>query len=413
MNTPAASQNVDEDSDDDDSDDVPVVDVDERTQRFLAEAGLSDSDNSSDEGDQNDENLIDNIPLPNDDPDMCKIRETKTHGCGCKQNCISHLSDQTLYTHILDIREMTKEEKDMYVMGSLVENSKDTTKRGKKRMRTRHVFMFSGEKVCKKAFMLAFDIGKHALQNIISHMNTHGITPRKHGNSGKKPSHSLKYDDIKSAVRFISNFADEFGLPQPAAPRGRDDIPPIYIPSDMTKKSVHEKYVANCPTDRHVKYSTFCNIWNQCLPHVRIAKPRDDVCAICEKLRKCIMDAVTEDEKLEATRRMQEHIRHVQAERETYNDCVKRARDTYQLPDDEKFVHYTFDFSQNVCIPHHSRQMGPLYFQTLRKVHIFGVRSDGEPKQLNFLINEDETIGPDGTSAHGPDSVISMVDWTL
>lgn len=57
--------------------------------------------------------------------------------------------------------------------------------------------------------------------------------------------------------------------------------------------------------------------------------------------------------------------------------------------------------------------MGPLYFQTLRKVHICGVRSDREPKQLNFLINEDETIGPDGTKVHGPDFVMSMLDWTL
>ena len=58
------------------------------------------------------------------------------------------------------------------------------------------------------------------------------------------------------------------------------------------------------PADHHVKYSTFNNIWNQCLPHVRIAKRSDDICAICEKLRKYIMDAVTEDEKLQATRGM-------------------------------------------------------------------------------------------------------------
>ena len=32
-----------------------------------------------------------------------------------------------------------------------------------------------------------------------------------------------------------------------------------------------------------------------------------------------------------------------------------------------------------------------------------------EPKQLNFLINENETIGPDGANVHGPDSVISML----
>ena len=165
---------------------------------------------------------------------------------------------------------MSKEEKDMYTMGSLVESNKKTNKRGKKRMRSRQTFMFSGERVCKKTIMLSFDIGKHFLQIIITHMNTQGVTPRKHGNNGKKPSHSLKYEDIRLVVQFISNFADEFGLPYPAALRGRDDVPPIYIPSDMTRKVIHGKYIESCPNDRRVHYSTFCNIWNQCLPHIRI-----------------------------------------------------------------------------------------------------------------------------------------------
>uniref|UniRef100_A0A8W8JM56 Uncharacterized protein n=1 Tax=Magallana gigas TaxID=29159 RepID=A0A8W8JM56_MAGGI len=121
---------------------------------------------------------------------------------------------------------MSKEEKDMYIMGSLVDSCKEKTKRGKKRIRSRQTFMFSGEKL---------------------------------------------------VVQFISSYADDFGLQQPAAPRGRDDTPPIYIPSDTTKKDVHDKYVESCPNDRHVRYSTFCNIRNQCLPHIRIAKPRDDV----------------------------------------------------------------------------------------------------------------------------------------
>lgn len=57
--------------------------------------------------------------------------------------------------------------------------------------------------------------------------------------------------------------------------------------------------------------------------------------------------------------------------------------------------------------------MGPLYFLTLRKVQIFGFRIDGIPKQLNFLIDENETVGEDGSKTHGPDAVISMVDWAL
>jgi hypothetical protein len=57
--------------------------------------------------------------------------------------------------------------------------------------------------------------------------------------------------------------------------------------------------------------------------------------------------------------------------------------------------------------------MGPTYFMTLRKVQLFGVRNDGASTQYNFLVDENETIGPDGTQTHGPNAVISMVDWVI
>ncbi|KAJ8313349.1 hypothetical protein KUTeg_009135 [Tegillarca granosa] len=193
---------------------------------------------------------------------------------------------------------MTKEEKDIYIMGSLVSTTMVLPKR--------HL------------------ISENALY-ITSHIKDHGVSPRTHGNTGKKPRHSLKFNDIKSTVQFISNYADESGLPQPAAPRGRDGVPPVYIPSNMTKK------VSILCMSRVTKESDI--IWNHCLPHVKIAKLRDDVCAICEKIRNCILDAVTEEDKLEATNRLREHILHAQEERNTYNFCVKNARDTYNLPD--------------------------------------------------------------------------------
>jgi len=74
--------------------------------------------------------------------------------------------------------------------------------------------------------------------------------------------------------------------------------------------------------------------------------------------------------------------------------------------------HYKFDFSQCVSLPHYSRQVGPLYFLTLRKVQLFGFRISGG-QQLNFLVDETDTIGEDGKLSHGPDSVISMIHWAL
>lgn len=110
---------------------------------------------------------------------------------------------------------------------------------------------------------------------------------------------------------------------------------------------------------------------------------------------------------------LREHVINAQKERDVYNTCVRRAKESFRNDALEKYIHYTFDFSQNVCVPHHSRQMGPLYFLSLRKIQIFGFRIDGYPKQINFLIDENETIGKDGTSTHGPNSVISMIDWAL
>ena len=56
---------------------------------------------------------------------------------------------------------------------------------------------------------------------------------------------------------------------------------------------------------------------------------------------------------------------------------------------------------------HHVRQMGPLYFMSPRKIQIFGVRLDGTPLQLNYLIDEDESIGNYIFEGHGKTYEIS------
>lgn len=57
--------------------------------------------------------------------------------------------------------------------------------------------------------------------------------------------------------------------------------------------------------------------------------------------------------------------------------------------------------------------MGPTYFVQLRRVQVFGVRIDGVSRQMNYAIDEDQTIGQDGTSTNGPNAVISMLDHAL
>ena len=131
-------------------------------------------------------------------------------------------------------------------------------------------------------------------------MNKNGVTQRVHGNKNRKPAHALKFMEIENAVKFIRNYADEFGIPQPAAPSGSDGIPPIYLPASDTKRAIHNKYYESCAecNIRPLKISSFENAWLICVPHIRISSPRDDVCQKCERLRKEIADARTEEEKL-------------------------------------------------------------------------------------------------------------------
>ncbi|KAH3715223.1 hypothetical protein DPMN_057929 [Dreissena polymorpha] len=106
------------------------------------------------------------------------------------------------------------------------------------------------------------------------------------------------------------NCAEREGIPLPAAPRGRDNIPPIYLPASTTKLDLFMDYQQNCASNRRiVKLTALKSIWSSCVPHIRIASPQNNVCAICENLRKRVVDTMEEDEKLEATDAYGDHIR--------------------------------------------------------------------------------------------------------
>ena len=55
-------------------------------------------------------------------------------------------------------------------------------------------------------------------------------------------------------------------------------------------------------------------------------------------------------------------------------------------------------------------QVGVLYFRVPRQVQIFGIASE---QQLNYLVDEDQTIGTDGSKAHGANAVVSMLHHHL
>jgi hypothetical protein len=91
--------------------------------------------------------------------------------------------------------------------------------------------------------MTLYDITDFTLRDLCTHVPDHGVSPRNHGNTGRKPIHALHFDDVMKIATFLRSYVDENGLPQPVAPRGHGDLPSTYLHSSLTKKALHSIYV--------------------------------------------------------------------------------------------------------------------------------------------------------------------------
>ena len=70
-------------------------------------------------------------------------------------------------------------------------------------------------------------------------------------------------------------------------------------------------------------------------------------------------------------------------------------------------VHYSFDFAQQVHYPSNALQPGPVYFKTTRKCALLGIRCEGLPQQVNYLIDKK------ATESKGANAVISYLHHFL
>ena len=90
----------------------------------------------------------------------------------CQNKCMSSFQNEEIFLHICQMRELRKEEKEMYIMGKLKckgnNNGGDET--GAKRKR--YSYYFDDREVCKKMFLFTHDFGEKALKNLLKHIKT-------------------------------------------------------------------------------------------------------------------------------------------------------------------------------------------------------------------------------------------------
>ena len=63
-------------------------------------------------------------------------------------------------------------------------------------------------------------------------------------------------------------------------------------------------------------------------------------------------------------------------------------------------AHYSYDWAQNIYVPHSDRK---IYYLSPRKVHLFGIQDEAVREQINYVLDEDEIIGK------GSNGTLSMV----
>ncbi|CAG8514497.1 7816_t:CDS:2, partial [Racocetra fulgida] len=101
------------------------------------------------------------------------------------------------------------------------------------------------------------------LASIRNHLVSKGLSVRTHGNTGKMPIRKTKMlidEKIKERVKsFILNYAKTYGLPNPGRSKGSDSIT-IFLPAEMTYKSVHEDFLNSLEADSLGMNSTFARM---------------------------------------------------------------------------------------------------------------------------------------------------------
>ena len=354
--------------------------------------------------------------------EISAIQAILDKGCGCADvKHVKSLSAENLALHKKRFQKLSARERDMYLCGILSNASQSSEdprhskkSQRKERKRVTYEYTIMSHEVCRPAFMTMYSIGRTHLKRLQHLMTAKVFFPQQHGNAGRTPYNAFPEEVRDHAVSFIKNYAKVHGLPMPAAPRGRAQDAPTYLPTSSTYVSVHAAYMlaAQNAKIQTMRCKLFTALWHDRCPTIKFMKRREDVCAHCERLRADLTASKSEDDRTKCMYEWQDHIQLAQLERKFYNDCTVQAMEAAKL-DDIPYTHLTFDFAENFALPNHARQPGPVYFKVLFWVNDFGVMNEGQQQQRHYLFTEAQCIGPDNTKSHGPNSVISMLDHYL
>ena len=281
-------------------------------------------------------------------------------------------------------------------------------------------FCFQGQPVCKDFYLFLHSVSDKVYRSLKAVLLSDGIVPRPHQNMVIMPSirsHAVQTRDY--VVKFIENFAIQSAVVLPGRVPGFKNPDLLLLPSEHTKKSIHEKYVAGVEPEHLLPYSTFTELWREFLPNICIQKPRSDLCGTCKSdtIALSKLRSLNDEKRRELMDHNLKHLNLVDQERQFYKNAIQQAKDSIKLHGCDITLekhspcssvgmnHYSFDYFQQVHVPLDPDQVGALYFLTPYKVGLFGIMCEATSKMVLFVIPEGAVTGK------GSNQVISMLHF--
>ena len=352
--------------------------------------------------------------------------------CPCSLNCQKQLSQDEIISNRAFFRSLDKNVRNSILitqLKSMLSHSEYSASARSKKTRKRNKFDYRisiDRPVCKSVFLFYYGETPKRLYRLKSYVTQKSITIPIHGNYGRTPTNAYRMSDREQVKSFIVNFTSIHGLPDPGRDirKGKGKLR-VLLPSIMSYNSVHQQYAINCKVSggSPIAYRTFLKIWQDELPHVKFNDPKTDLCMTCEDFKKRLnqvasaLDENKEKKKAQIHKEALEHLKHTKKERLFYKANAKIANEYYQKIAAEKnhqkpskpnskriMAHYSWDFAQQLHYPFEDQQVGPIFFKTPRRAQLFGVCSEGIPRQHNYLIDEERFPGKNANT------VISLLD---
>ena len=348
------------------------------------------------------------------------IDEFLAKTCGCqlgslKSPCSTVVSHKTIVQTRNNCHQMSAKELDLVIMSQL--NALRTHVDDKPSSSGAHIefrpttkYFIHGIPICQKMFCFLHTVGKFRLESLSTWVTRNGVTERMHGNTKHSPHNAMSSEHVRFLAEFIKNIASTHGLPLPGRlPNHEQKV--LLLPSDMSKLEVYHKYKTACSQANFspIGKSKFYSVWKEALPFIGTMKPATDLCFDCQQnITRISRSAhLPIEEKSQRLQAAEAHLTLARTERQNYNQQIEAAKDTYVPGQRPSVMHYSFDYAQQVHFPNNPQQPGPAYFLSARKCQIFGVTCEPTGKQVNYLLDEGETIGK------GANATVSLLNHFL